>query len=145
MVNVRQKSIRRTMVALMVILLPGMNVHATVTASIDRADIELNESFTLELTTDSNIDMQPDITILEKDFYVGRSNQLNSTTIVNGQILRSKTCTYVLMPKHAGEIVIPPIAIGNERSNPLIVDISETTYAAPGEAEVFVTTEVYFD
>ena len=45
-----------------------MNVHATVTASIDRADIELNESFTLELTTDSNIDMQPDITVLEKDF-----------------------------------------------------------------------------
>jgi hypothetical protein len=122
-----------------------MNVHATVTASIDRADIELNESFTLELTTDSNIDMQPDISALEKDFYVGQSNQLSNTTIANGQIRRSKTWTYVLMPKHAGEIVIPSIAIGNERSNPLIVEISEATYAPPGEAEVFITTEVDFD
>jgi len=144
-VNVRQKSIRRTMVGLMVVLLPGMNAYATVTASIDRADIELNESFTLEITTDSNIDMQPDITILEKDFYIGQSNRLSNTTIVNGQIRRSMTWTYVLMPKHAGEIVIPSIAVGKERSNPLIVDISEAAYAAPGEAEVFVTTEVDFD
>ncbi len=133
------------MVALMVVLLPGMNAYATVTASIDRADIELNESFTLEITTDSNIDMQPDITILEKDFYIGQSNRLSNTTIVNGQIRRSMTWTYVLMPKHAGEIVIPSIVIGKVRSNPLIVDISEAAYAAPGKAEVFVTTEVDFD
>jgi len=133
------------MIALMVVLLPGINANATVTASINRADIELNESFTLELTTDSNIDMQPDISVLEKDFYIGQPSRLSNTTIVNGQIRRSKTWTYVLMPKHAGEIVIPSIAIGKERSNPLIVDVSETTYAAPGEAEVFVTTEVDFD
>ena len=145
MVNVRQKSVRRTMIALIAALLPGMNANATVTASIDRADIELNESFTLELTTDSNIDVQPDITILEKDFYIGQSSRLSNTTIVNGQIRRSMTWTYVLMPKHAGEIVIPSITIGKERSNPLIVDISESAYAPPGEAEVFITTEVDFD
>ena len=125
--------------------LPGMNVNATVTASIDRADIELNESFTLELITDTNIDLQPDISALEKDFYIGQSNQLSKPTIANGQIRRSKTWTFVLMPKHAGQIVIPSIAIGNQRSNPLIVDISEANYAPPGEAEVFVTTEVDFD
>jgi len=130
------------MVALIAALLPGMNVNADVTASIDRADIELNESFTLQLTTDSNIDLQPDITALEKHFYIGQSNQLSNTTIANGQIKRSKTWTYVLMPKHAGVIVIPPISIGNERSNPLIVEISESTNAPPGEAEIFVTTEV---
>ncbi len=145
MVNVGKKSVQRIMIALLIALLPGMNVQATVTASIDRADIELNESFTLELTTDSNIDMQPDISVLEKDFYVGQSNQLSNTTIANGQIRRSKTWTYILMPKHAGEIIIPSIAIGKERSNPLIVEISEATYAPPGEAEVFVTTEVDFD
>ena len=46
--------------------------------------------------------------------------------------------------KHAGEIIIPRIAIGNERSNPLIVEISEATNAPPGEAEIFVTSEVDF-
>jgi hypothetical protein len=133
------------MIVIMAVSLHGMDVNATVTASIDRADIELNESFTLELTTDTNIDQQPDISALEKDFYIGQSNQLSNTTIANGQIRRSKTWTFVLMPKHAGQIVIPRISIGNERSNPLIVDISETAYAPPGEAEVFVTTEVDYN
>ena len=126
-------------------LLASMNVYATVTASIDRADIELNESFTLELTTDTNIDLQPDISVLEKDFVVGQGNQLSNTTITNGQIRRSKTWSFVLMPKRAGQITIPSISIGGESSNPLVVDISEPTYAPPGEAEVFITTEVDFD
>ena len=129
----------------LVSLLVSMHASATVTASIDRADIELNESFTLELTTDTNIDMQPDISVLENDFHIGQSNQLSNTTIANGQIRRSKTWSYVLMPKRAGQVIIPAITIGSERSNPLIVDISEPTYSPPGEAEVFITTEVDFD
>ena len=126
-------------------LMFSLQANAAVTASIDRADIELNESFTLELTSDTNIDLQPDVSVLEADFQVGQSNQLSNTTIMNGQIRRSKTWSYVLMPKRAGQIVIPGITIGSETSNPLIVDVSEPTYSPPGEAEVFITTEVDFD
>ena len=130
---------------LLFILLLSAKAYAGVTASIDRADIELNESFTLEITSDSNIDMQPDVSVLEQDFHVGQSNQLSNTTIMNGQIRRSKTWSYVLMPKRAGQIIIPAITVGNESSNPLIVDVTEPTYSPPGEAEVFITTEVDFD
>ncbi len=137
MVNVR--------LILLSCLLFTVHANAAVTASIDRADIELNESFTLELTSDTNIDLQPDLSVLENDFHVGQANQLSNTTIMNGQIRRSKTWSYVLMPKRAGQIVIPAIVIGAERSNPLVVDVSEPTYSPPGEAEVFITTEVDFD
>ena len=136
MVNVR--------LIVLLCLLFSMPANAAVTASIDRADIELNESFTLELTSDTNIDLQPDTSVLEIDFHVGQANQLSNTTIMNGQIRRSKTWSYVLMPKRAGQVIIPAISIGAERSNPLIVDVSETTYSPPGEAEVFITTEVDF-
>ena len=130
---------------ILVLLLCAAQAHAGVTASIDRADIELNESFTLELTADSNIDLMPDVSVLEKDFHVGQSNQLSNTTIMNGQIRRSKTWSYVLMPKRAGQLVIPAIAVGNEQSNPLVVDVTQPSYSPPGEAEVFITTEVDFD
>lgn len=119
--------------------------QATTTAQVDRADIELNESFTLELTTDTNIDIQPDTSVLEADFHVGQGNQLSNTTIANGQIRRSKTWTFTLMPKRAGELVIPPISIGNEQSSPVRIRVSEPTYAPPGEAEVFITSEVDYD
>ncbi|MGI9201199.1 MAG: BatD family protein [Woeseiaceae bacterium] len=137
MVNVR--------LILLFTLLLSVQAMAGVTASIDRADIELNESFTLEITSDSNIEMQPDIAVLENDFHVGQSNQLSNTTIMNGQIRRSKTWSYVLMPKRAGQIVIPAISVGGESSNPLIVDVTAPTYSPPGEAEVFITTEVDFE
>ncbi|MDH5322744.1 MAG: BatD family protein [Gammaproteobacteria bacterium] len=123
-------------------LLAASGANAAVTASIDRADVDLNESFTLDITTDLNVDAQPDVTVLETDFLVGQSSFVTNTTILNGQIRRSKTWSYVLMPKRAGQLTIPPISIGGEFSNPLVVEISEPSYAPPGEAEVFVTTEV---
>ncbi|MBT8107938.1 MAG: BatD family protein [Gammaproteobacteria bacterium] len=126
-------------------LLVGVEAGAAVVTRVDRADIELNESFTLEVITDENTDLQPDISVLEADFYIGQGSQLSNTTIVNGQIRRSKTWTYVLMPRRAGDITIPPIAVGNQQSTPLTITVSEPTYAPPGEAEVFLTSEVDFD
>jgi hypothetical protein len=126
-------------------MLLGAQAHAAVETRVDRADIELNESFTLEVVTDANIDAQPDVAALEADFYIGQGSQLSNTTIVNGQIRRSKTWTYVLMPRRPGEITIPPISVGNEQSEPLTITVSEPSYAPPGVAEVFLTSEVDFD
>jgi hypothetical protein len=126
-------------------LLVVAEAGAAVMTRVDRTDIELNESFTLEVITDENINQQPDTAVLEADFYIGQGSQLSNTTIVNGQIRRSKTWTYVLMPRRAGDITIPPIAVGNQQSAPLKITVSEPTYAPPGEAEVFLTSEVDFD
>ena len=128
-----------------VAMLCAGQTFAAVQTRVDRTDIELNESFTLEVVTDANIDMQPDISVLEADFYIGQGSQLSNTTIVNGQIRRSKTWTYVLMPRRPGQITIPPVAVGAEQSEPLVITVSEPSYAPPGVAEVFLTSEVDFD
>lgn len=124
-------------------LLPAA-APATVTASIDRAGIELNESFTLTVTSDSDADVQPDVTPLEEDFFVGQASQLSNTTIANGQMRRSRSWIYTLMPKRTGELEIAPISVGGERSNAVRLTVTEPTYRPPGEAEVFVTSEVDF-
>ncbi len=116
--------------------------EAAVIASVDRADIELNESFTLKITVDTAIDIEPDASALEQDFYVGQRSQLSNTTIVNGQISRSRTWTYVLMAKREGNLVIPPIIIGTEQSEPVPLAVRAPSAALPGEADIFVTTEV---
>ena len=73
------------------LLLIGFDANATVVAKVDRGDVELNESFTLEIIIDTETNMAPDIAALDQDFYVGQGNQLSNTTISNGQIRRSKT------------------------------------------------------
>jgi hypothetical protein len=94
-------------------LLPGLAAQAAVIASLDRSNVELNESFTLKITVDTAIDTEPDASALEEDFYVGTRSQLSNTTIVNGQISRSRTWTNVLMAKLEGTLVIPKVSIGN--------------------------------
>jgi hypothetical protein len=124
------------------VALPFLNAQAAVTASIDRADIEINESFMLKVTVDTDIDTEPDASVLEADFHIGQRSQLSNTTIINGQISRSRTWTYVLMPKRAGDLVIPPITAGNEQSRPLHIAVAPQSNAVPGEADIFVSTEV---
>jgi len=127
------------------LLLIGLEVDAAVVASVDRAGVELNESFTLEIVVDTDTDLEPDISVLDKDFYVGQRSRLSNTTIADGQIRRSKTWTYVLMPRRAGQLIVPSIAVGNESSEALIVAVSEPSYAPPGEADVFITSELDFN
>ena len=116
--------------------------EASVIASVDRADIELNESFTLKITVDTAIDTEPDASALDADFFVGTRSQLSNTTIVNGQLSRSRTWTYVLMAKREGNLEIPPVIIGAEHSEPVPINVSAPSNALPGEADIFVTTEV---
>jgi hypothetical protein len=46
------------------------------------------------------------------------------------------------MAKRTGELVIPPVAVGSERSEPLRIVVREPANAPPGEADVFITSEV---
>ena len=124
------------------LLLSALTVEAGVTASVDRADVEINESFTLKVLVDTDVDVEPDASALETDFDVGQRSQLSNTTIINGQISRSRTWTYILMPKRAGDLVIPPVIVGNEQSKPLHIVVAPQSNALPGEADIFVATAV---
>ena len=135
---------RRILPALLLVFaawLPAM-AQGSVVATVDRADVELNESFTLKVTVDTAIDTEPDATALEDDFYVLSRSELSNTMIVNGQISRSRTWSYVLMAKQAGDLVIPPISIGSEQSNSLEITVAPQTAAMPGESDIFVAAEV---
>jgi len=123
-------------------MLPVMYTQAAVIASIDREDIEINESFTLKVTTDIDLDTKPDTSELETDFYVSQGNQISSTTIINSQISRSSTWSYVLMPRRTGDLVIPPVIVGTEHSTPLYITVAPQLKAMPGKADIFVSAEV---
>ncbi len=142
MVNPRMFTARRASLTFLAMLMTFSTAHAAVTARVDRNTIDLNESFMLEVVVDTEIDLQPDISALQEDFYVGQSSQLSNTMIVNGEISRSRTWSYQLMAKRTGELVIPPVTVGSERSQSLRITVRQPTNAPPGEADVFISSEV---
>ena len=130
------------MVSVTLLMLVSSAAFATVTASVDRPTVDLNESFTLEITVDSNTNLEPDLTILQEDFYVGQVSKLSNASIYNGDVQRSLTWAVALMPKKVGEQFIPAITLGNEQSAPVRIVVNEPVNAPPGEADVFLTSEV---
>lgn len=126
----------------MAVFLFGTAAMAEVIATVDRPSVELNESFILQLTVDSMIDAEPDVTGLDKDFFVGSRSYTTNTTIMNGDVQKIIKWSYVLMAKQAGQFTIPPIAIGNEQSNAVHVLVSPQSVAIPGEADIFISAEV---
>ncbi len=115
---------------------------AAVRVEADRKTVDLNESFMLEVIVDTNTNLEPDLSVLEADFYVGQISQLSNTSIFNGEIRRSRTWTIALMPKRTGLLTIPPITIGPEQSEAVSINVREPANEPPGEADVFVTSEI---
>jgi len=124
-----------------VFLLIG-TASAEVIATVDRTSVELNESFILKLTVDTQIDAEPNAAGLDADFFVGSRSHLSNTTIMNGEVQRSRTWSFVMMAKREGNLIIPPISIGSEQSNPVRITVMPQSIAVPGEADIFITAEV---
>jgi len=136
--------IRKSLLAILIVCLSA-TAWADVTARVDRPTVDLNESLTLEIIVDDTTDVEPDLTVLDENFYVGQVSKLSNTSIFNGEIRRSLTWTVGLMPKRTGAQEIPPIPVGQRQSNPVSIIVNEPTNAPPGEADVFVTSEVDVD
>jgi len=140
-VGIHKKKIHQVILCTLCMML-ATTASAAVTARVDRPTVDLNESFTLEIIADSNTDLEPDLLPLEESFFVGQISKLSNTSILNGEIRRSLTWTVALMAKMTGVQEIPPITIGTEQSEPVRITVNEPTNAPPGEADVFVTSEV---
>ena len=131
----------KMLLGLCALLAVASNALADVTARVDRPSVDLNESFVLEIMVDSNIDMEPDLSVLDENFYRGQLSQLSNTSIINGQIRRSRTWTIALMAKATGRQEIPAVTVGNDTSLPNTIMNNEPTNARPGEADVYITSE----
>ena len=136
------RMMKKLMLAACLTVLVATQAAAAVRAQVDRPSVDLNESFMLEVIVDTNTDLEPDLTVLDADFYVGQISQLSNTSIFNGEIRRSRTWTIALMAKRTGMLEIPPIAIGADKSAPVRINVNEPSNAPPGEADVFVTSEI---
>ncbi len=116
--------------------------YAAVTARVDRPSVDLNESFVLQIIVDNNIELKPDFTVLDDKFVRRQHTELSNTTIVGGQLRRDRTWSVLLMAKSTGRQEIPAITVGNEKSEPISIIVNEATHTPPGEADVFITSEV---
>lgn len=100
------------MVIALFLLLPCILFSAEFTASVNKNEVGLGESFMLDLTLkDSTAKTTPSLEALKQAFTIHSQHQSYSTKIINGTVSSNHTWTFTLMPKEEGEKLIPSISL----------------------------------
>lgn len=133
------------------LLFPAILVSGEFTASVSSNQINLGESFILNLMLkDASSQSAPSVQSLKNFFDIASQQQLFSTSIINGHSSSSTTWKFTLIPLREGEIVIPSIQIDSSQgilaTKPIMIRVSKGAQAAGVHSsdadDVVLTTEV---
>ena len=128
----------------------AMQATAAVHATLDRSRVTAGNNVVLTVTSDVS-GAQPNFAPLTADFDVRGTSSGSQTTIVNGSMQSNMQWSVVLAPKHAGTITIPALAVGNQHTQPVQLDVSaqelpqapdSATAGAASGAPVFIETSI---
>ncbi|MBD3777621.1 MAG: BatD family protein, partial [Thiotrichales bacterium] len=89
----------------------------SVTVQTDRQQVEMGDIVTLTIDADFQSRLgQPDLSALQDQFELLGSQRSSNIQIVNGDFQTSTRWLVQLLPKQAGELMIPPIDIDGVKS-----------------------------
>ena len=102
--------------------------------TLSRDAVALGDGVTLSIETDQPL-ASPDLAALRNDFEVGDIDSARQISIENGGLRTSQTWRIRLRPRRDGMLPIPALAIGNQRTAPLLLEVTQgAAPSAPGRA-----------
>lgn len=99
-------------------------LHAEFEVKSSRSVVGLNESFSVDFTSRRQPSAQPDFSPLHENFQILSCGQSASIKMMNQTTTREDRWNLVLQPKTEGELTIPSIACGNERSQAITIQVT---------------------
>lgn len=134
--------VHRTGFWLLLLLLP---VHAFADSGarawLDRNSMQLGETVTLNVETDSGTASGPDFSVLLNDFNSLGTQSSRQISMTNGSTSAKTIWAIGLEPKHAGTLVIPAFAMGAATTQPLTL----TVLPAPSDAQGSVGDDIFIE
>jgi hypothetical protein len=131
----------RNLLALLLIALPTLGTAQGTRAFLDREQIVLGESVTLNIETDQAGSGEPDLSTLGADVRVLGSSSSTQISVVNGRQSMRTLWGVVLEPLSAGVIGIPALEVRGQRTEPLRLSVLPAT-APPRDSNADLQLEV---
>ncbi|MEM7078189.1 MAG: BatD family protein [Pseudomonadota bacterium] len=139
---------RTTLRALIVLLLacgPGAPAFAALSAQLSDTAIDELETVRLVVRKTGTRETQSiDLTALETDFHVMGSNTSSQYKFFNGREQSWVDYQITLQPKRAGQLVIPPVSVGDERTPELTLTVRPLSAQTRQKIEQLVFFETEF-
>ncbi len=129
------------------LMVTGLNVFAgNLTASVDRDALGLEETFTLVLRYDEQINATPDYELLQKDFDILNTQSGTQMSIINGNMEASTEWKIALAPKRIGKLLIPSFKIDGAVSDAIEITVEgKSRKPKDGQNDVSVEIETNAD
>ncbi|AGA86482.1 BatD family protein [Stutzerimonas stutzeri] len=135
----------RLMAFLLLSILAGQAAAAGLFARVDRTQLSIDE--TLELSLESQggaVFGKPDLQPLDDLFEVFDTRQVNQLSSSNGEARAITRWLITLRPKQTGYVIIPPLQLGDWRSEPITLLVQESLKSSDGDqlAPIFIDASV---
>ena len=112
-------------------------------AWLDRTRIGEGETVQLTLEVQGQVSGRPDTSELEQDFEILGISTGSRVNIVNGRTDTRTSWAITLTPRRSGTLTIPSLQVGNHRSEPLVLEVSDAPAPSSGSgADVFIESEI---
>lgn len=123
----------------------SISANAEARAWLDRDSMQLGETVTLNVESDSSTASEPDFSALLGDFKSLGTQSSRQISMSNGSTSAKTVWAVGLEPKHAGSLTIPAFTVGGESTNPLVVTVLPAPVGAQGKPGDSVFIEVNAD
>ena len=140
----------RQLLALICSLVMANTVQGQLSVTVDRTQISEADAVALTVTIrNSQNQGGPNFASLDRDFQILRQsgpNQSTKITSVNGRSTTETSTSWevLLRPRRLGQLVIPAFRLGNDRSDPIVINVVRQSAAEKRKKEelVFFDTSV---
>ncbi|WP_440683135.1 BatD family protein [Cysteiniphilum halobium] len=141
-----RKAISVFILVIAVFIFMVQSSQASVSASVDRTQLADGESLTLTIKLD-DMNEQPDLTPLKKDFDIYGTSTSSQTSVINGKSTSDISYIVTLLPKKTGNITIPALTVGHEQTKPLTITVSKVPKGANAKqkASIFLDASLSND
>ncbi|MCP4488554.1 MAG: protein BatD [Gammaproteobacteria bacterium] len=123
---------KQNLFVLFMILLAMQQASAAINVSIGRNPVHVNESFQMVFASSESLDDDPDFSPLQQHFVILNTSQNSSISIINGDYQRSIKWTLQVMPKQVGEIIVPAIHFGDDKTEPFRISVKPASSSSNG-------------
>ena len=117
------KTLSCNLVFIVLVFVAGIANAADITVTTDHQPASLNESFQIIFEANGSVDGDPDFSPLSKNFEVLATSQSSNISIVNGDFSSTKIWTLNVLARQAGELTIPSISFGKDRSPQASIEV----------------------
>jgi len=129
--------------AALILLCPTLALAISLTASVDRSTIDLEETLQLTLKLDTQANGKgPDFSALDMNFDIISNNRSSQYRSVNGKAESFTEWKLILSPKKVGQLLIPSVNYQGIYSEALVVEVKKTEPSNNSSKDIFIESSV---